>query len=345
MTWQPERSGARAAEPSPGQGSAVAHGHEPDYELEHDPAYELEHEPAPALGHEPAHALGHEPARALGHEPAHALGHEPAHALGHEPAHVLAHEQPSLRRRGRARPALFGLLLAVGLCGLAASAFGIAHQLLPRQFTPSQRRQIVTWQMTRRWRSVPAGRIFPTTVRYDVPAYALDADQSLILDAHRLGIATKTSCHAGLSAKAARVLVADGCSAVLRATYVDASGSLVATVAVAVLPDAAAARKATGELTGSADRYPLLVRSLRVARTPAARFGNAQRQLSRMSDGGPYVIMSTVGFTDGRRKVRVLADHYLDQEMLSLARGLSGSADSVLGRTPATPVCPGAPGC
>lgn len=248
-------------------------------------------------------------------------------------------------RRGRGRAALFGLLLAAGLCGLAVSAFGVAHQLLPRQFTVAQQRRIMTWQMTRRWRAESAGQIFPQTVRYDLPGYALDSSQGLVLAAHRLGIATKTSCAAGLTAKATRILVAHGCSAVLRVSYLDASGSLVATVAVAVLPDAQAARTATEQLTGTLGRNPALVRSLRVARTAAADFGDAQRQLSRTSYGGPYVIMTTVGFADGRHKVRVSADQYLDQEMLSLVHGLSGSADAVLGRPPTTPVCPGAPGC
>jgi hypothetical protein len=252
---------------------------------------------------------------------------------------------PPLRRRGWGRVALFSLLLAAGLGGLAVSAFGIAHQLLPRQFTVGQQRQIMTWQMTRRWRAVPASVIFPSTVRYDLPSYALDSGKGLVLQARRLGIATTTSCASGVTAKAARVLTADGCSAVLRATYVDSSGSLVATVAIAVLPDLKAARNAAGELTGPAGRNPALVRSLPVARTAASDFRNRQRQLSRASYGGPYVIMSTVGFADGRRKVRVSADQYLEMEMLSLTRGLTGSAQAVLGGPPSTPVCPGAPGC
>ncbi len=259
------------------------------------------------------------------------------------PAQPHRHEQPSPPRRGRA--ALFGLLLAAGLCGLAVSAFGIAHQLLPRQFTVAQQRQIMTWQMTRRWRAVSAGQIFPQTVRYELPGYALDAGQGLVLDAHRLGIGSRTRCVTGVTARAARILVADGCSAVLRATYVDSSGSLVATVAIAVLPDAAAARRATSELSGAPGRYPALVRALRIASTAAGGFGDAQRQLSRASFGGPYVIMSTVGFADARHKVRVVADQYVEQEMLSLARGLSGSADAVLGRPLAMPACPGTPGC
>ncbi|MGO8961695.1 MAG: hypothetical protein ACLQFR_30630 [Streptosporangiaceae bacterium] len=269
----------------------------------------------------------------------------PAQAVGPRALPAYWHELPGPPPRKSGRGALFGLLLAAGLCGLAVSAFGIAHQLLPRQFTVAQQRQITTWQMTRRWRAVPAGGIFRQTVRYNLPGDALNAQRGLALDAHRLGIATKTSCAAGVSAPAAAILLAHGCSAVLRATYLDSSGSLVATVAVAVLPDPAAARQAASDLTGSPDGNPALVRSLRVARTAAAGFGDAQRQLSRIAYAGPYVIMSTVGFADGRHKVRVSADLYLDQEMLSLVRGLSGSADAVLGLPPATPVCPGAPGC
>ncbi len=91
----------------------------------------------------------------------------------------------------------------------------------------------------------------------------------------------------------------------MRATYVDASGSLVATVAVAVLPDTAAERAAVQDLTGSGAISPRLVRALAVPRTPAGAFGQAQRQLTRAVGAGPYVILSTAGFADGRRHVQL----------------------------------------
>lgn len=252
---------------------------------------------------------------------------------------------PRPGRAGRGRAVLFGLLLTAALFGLALSAFGIAHQLLPRQFTPAQQRAIASWQLKRRWRALPASRIFPEVVRYWVSDGTLDSATGLDLDARRLGIASRTACSDGVTRRTAAVLARYGCAAVLRASYVDSSGSLVATVAVAVLPDTTAARLAGRALAGPPGASPEDVRPFRVARTAAARFGLAQRQLSSTTWKGPYVVISTVGFADGRRQVLIAVDGYLDGEMFSLARGLTVSAASEVGRTPPTPACPGTPGC
>jgi hypothetical protein len=248
------------------------------------------------------------------------------------------------RRRGRLTA--FGALLAVGLVGLAVSAVGIAHQLLPRHFTAAQQRAIATWEVERRWRADPAGTIFPASVPYYLPPTLLNADTGMALHARLLGISPLTSCAQAVSGTANRLLRAHGCSDVLRATYVDGSGSLVATVAVAVLPSTTAAGAVVSDLSqaGGASR-PALVRALAIAGTPAAGFGAAQRQLSYAEGAQSYVIMATAGFADGRGRVRLAADDYLDGELSSLAVGLVGKARSVLGGPPAAPACPGAPGC
>jgi hypothetical protein len=241
--------------------------------------------------------------------------------------------------------AAFAALLAAGLAGLAVAAIGIAHQLLPRQFTPRQQSQIATWEMERRWRALPASKIFPLVVSYQLSADSLNARASLGLDARRLGIGSPTGCAAAVSASAVSVLAHYRCSEALRATYVDSSGSMVATVAVMVLPGAAAASTVAADLSRQSDGSALLVRALSVQRTPAAGFGDAERQLTLASAEGPYVVLSTVGFADGRHRITVRDDGYLDQEMTSLDAGLTASATSTLGPTPRTPVCPGAPGC
>jgi hypothetical protein len=240
----------------------------------------------------------------------------------------------------------FGVFLTAGLVGLAVSAVGIAHQLLPRHFTAAQDRAIATWEVERRWRAVPAGTIFPASVPYDLSASLLNSTSGLALDARLLGISPATSCAQAAAGLVLRVLRTHGCSDALRATYVDASGSLVATVAVAVLPSAAAAGTAVDQLSGSGTSHPQLVRALAIARTPAAGFGAAQRQLSYATAAESYVIMATAGFADGRsRRVHLAADGYLHSELTSLAYGLVGNAKSVLGGPPGTPACPGAPGC
>ena len=50
--------------------------------------------------------------------------------------------------------------------------------------------------------------------------------------------------------------------------------------------------------------------------------------------------MATAGFADGRGRVRLADDGYLDGELSSMTNGLVGKVRSVLGRPPATPACP-----
>ena len=88
----------------------------------------------------------------------------------------------------------------------------------------------------------------------------------------------------------------------------------------------------------------MVVRTLRIARTPAARFGDADRQLSSTAGVGSYVIMATAGFSDGRHHVR-LADSYVDMEMASLINGLMHAASATFGAPLPVPACPGTPGC
>jgi hypothetical protein len=281
-------------------------------------------------------------------EPDHRWPDSPGSDSGFSPSgDAAAQARPGGLWRRRGRLTAFGALLAVGLVGLAVSAVGIAHQLLPRHFTPAQQRAIATWEVDRRWRADPAGTIFPASVPYYLPPSLLNANAGVTLHARLLGISSGTSCAQAVSKTAIRLLLrTHGCSDALRATYVDASGSLVATVAVAVLPSSTAVSAVVNDLAqdGSASS-PALVRALAVARTPAAGFGAAQRQLSYITGAESYVIMATAGFADGRGRVRVAADDYVDGELSSLSIGLVDKAKSVLGSPPATPACPGAPGC
>jgi hypothetical protein len=225
--------------------------------------------------------------------------------------------RPAGRRRGGRRLGTFALLLAAGLAGLAVSAVGVAHNVLPRQFTVGQRRQIAAWELNRRWRALPAGVIFADSVSYTVPSADLNSSRSLTLQARLLSISPNTSCAAAMPGPAAQTLSQHGCTAAMRATYVDSSGSLIATVTVAVLPDTAAQRAVVEDLAD--DGYAV--------------------------GAGPYVILSTAGFADGRHHVRLASDQYLDDEMSSLTSGLADSAEGALGKPLPPLVCPGAPGC
>jgi hypothetical protein len=244
----------------------------------------------------------------------------------------------------RRRFAVFSLLLVAALGGLAVAAVGMAHGLLPRQFTAAQRRQISDWEMERRWRVLSAAKIFPASVSYQVPGSDLNDNSALTLQAQRLAISPTQPCAVAFDPTAGPLLSRLGCSTVLRATYLDASGSMVATITVAVLPGSAAANAAYHGLPDTEAGAPGPAHAFPVPGTPDAGFADAERRLSISEVAGPYVILSTAGFTDARSP-GVTTDSYVSEEMSSLAGGLVRSAAKVLGEQPPEPVCPGAPGC
>jgi hypothetical protein len=235
-------------------------------------------------------------------------------------------------------------VMILGMAGLVASAAGIASQVLPRRFTAAQQQQIIAWETAKRWRTMPAGKIFPASVTYQLPDYDATSASQLPLVANRVGIARQAACAAGSDPAAARVLDAGYCTAMLRATYTDETDSMLVTVGVAVMPGAAAARTAAtvlseahGQLSG--------VRAASFPNTLASAFSDSQRQLSWAVSKGPYVVLSTIGYADGRPQVQVTSDPYADQEMTSVAGGVSSAIEALLGAAPAAPRCPGAPGC
>ena len=265
--------------------------------------------------------------------------------------------RPDRQRRRHLR----AIVLMLCLCGLAGSLFGVAHQLGPRTFSGSQRRQITTWEALRRWRTTPADQLFPLTVRYHLSGFALNSATPLTLSARRIGISQQQGCRAGADPAAAAILQRFGCMSVLRATYADSAGSMLVTVGVAAMPGGPAASSAARELlaadqagqpaghiapasAGSAASPPG-VRAAAFAGTIAGHFADGQRQLSWAASYGPYLLMATAGYADGRPSVRVSTDSYADQEMSSLSHGIVSEVGGPLGAPLPVPRCPGAPGC
>ncbi len=261
-------------------------------------------------------------------------------ARGNPPrsGHAAARVQPPRPARWRYRVLLAGLIAA--LAGLAVSLATVAVRLLPRSFSPAQQQQIVGWEMGKRWRTWPAGRVFPARIPYQIPAASLDSGTVVRLDARRVGIARQASCQAATDPAAWRVLARHGCQAVLRATYQDSTGTFAVTVGVAVLPGLSQASRSGHDLPPGSG-----VRAVRFGHTLVAGFGDAARQLSSATAAGPYLIMSTVGYADGRHHVRESADPYDKDEMLSVANGISAWIGARIGAIPAAPHCPGGPAC
>ena len=242
----------------------------------------------------------------------------------------------------------------LGLASFAISATGLATQLLPRQFSAAQQRQIVNWEIGSRWQQLTAGQIFPASIPYQLSAAVLQDATPLNLDALRIGVAPQSGCGTGVATSAAAaVLRRDGCQAVLRATYEDATRSYIMTVGVAVLPSDAAAAEAgrslsqprlTAARSAETGRLAAGILVVRYHGTAAAMF-DYSRQISASFAKGPYLVMYAVGYADSRPRVPVASDHYSYAEMTSLAQGVAHSVADTLAAKPPSPHCPGSPGC
>ena len=264
------------------------------------------------------------------------------------PADPRAGSGAGAKAVGRRRQAwyLAVALLVLGAVGFVGSVAGLASQAMPRRFTATQQRQITDWEMGKRWRELPAGVIFPASVSYPPPV-SLEDGSPLTLSAQRVGIASQASCVAAADPTAAAVLDRDGCTAMLRATYVDGTGSYVVTVGAAVLPGAARAAAAAGAITadgGSAGLGPT-VHTVRFAGTPAAGFTNDRRQVSGVLSAGSYVVLYTIGYADSRPREPVAGDSYAHDEMMAAGAGAARAVLGVLAAPVPSPHCPGTTGC
>jgi hypothetical protein len=243
------------------------------------------------------------------------------------------------------------VLALIGLCGLAAAGLGIRAQLKPRTFTPAQQKRIEAWEVAKRWRTTPKAKLFPPTVHYKLGKAA--SGGALRLSGRLLEIAPQATCHAaaGGSRQFMSILGGDGCEALLRSTYTDSTSSLVVTAGIAVLKSPASATDAAKFLTGGSTvgqgglSRQLVLRPFRVFGTPATNYTFPQRQMSWAVAAGPYLVMTTVGYADGRPRVQVNDDSYAFLEMTSLARGIAVRIAAPLAATPPVPRCPGAPSC
>ena len=257
-----------------------------------------------------------------------------------------------LRPARRSRKPVVALVFALlGLCGLGAAVLGVRAQVKPRTFTPAQQKRIEAWEVAKRWRTTPKAELFPARVTYKLGRAA--SSQALNLSAQRLAIARQATCKlaGGGSRQFMAILGGDGCAALLRSTYTDSTSSLVVTAGIAVLKSPAGAADAAKFLTGGSTAgqgglaRQLVLRPFRVFGTPAANYIFPQRQMSWAVAAGPYLVMTTVGYADGRPRVQVNSDTYAYQEMTSLARGIAVRIAAPLAAAPPVPRCPGAPSC
>lgn len=224
-----------------------------------------------------------------------------------------------------ARVLLAAFVAAAAACCLVVAVLaGAQARTRPvRPPTAAQRSAAAAAAVAQRWRTWPAGRIFPARLGYTTPLGTRET-------ARRAGIAAGSGCAAALDSSLAGQAARDGCQAALRATYADELQGVVYTAGVLVFaaPSRAAAflravaghLRASGSGPGAAGPQPVArrrgeqadfsvpmtaesprygLRAHVVAGTAAARFGSAARQVmtGRQQDG--YVVLTVAGYADG----------------------------------------------
>ncbi len=183
---------------------------------------------------------------------------------------------------------------AAAVCCLAVAivAGWAAHAQLTAKPTAAQRSAAAAATVAERWRSWPAGRIFPADLGYRTSLLTEET-------ARRAGIVSGTACAAGLDPALGHLAAGDGCRAALRATYVDELQGIVYTIGVLAFPSG---RRAAAFLRGlPADRARVTgVRAQAFPGTASAAFSDAARQASAARQKGPYVVLTVAGYADGR---------------------------------------------
>ncbi|GAA2081973.1 hypothetical protein GCM10009780_19710 [Actinomadura alba] len=203
---------------------------------------------------------------------------------------------------------------------MSAGAMAVGHELT-REPTVKELELARATELGSRWLDLTAGEIFPATVEYSLGLRVELRKTDRKPRAHRIGIAPASGCTAALDRKAADILTRHHCRAMLRATYVDESGTLVATIGVAVMPTAkdAADTEADFGSIGGTDRYGLL--PVRFPNSAAERFDAKQRQVLALSQARtPYVFFRVSGWADGRR---TLKEDDRQEDMFEFARQIT----------------------
>lgn len=190
--------------------------------------------------------------------------------------------------RGPRRRAAVVLGVA-GVVGLVAGVTGVVLEV-DRAPTRVEQAAAGSKELTVRWRIRPAGEIFPPTVR----------NVSGLQPAYRIGIAPPAGCAQALDAQVARTFIRLGCRIVLRATYTDASRTLLTTVGVVVMSDERRLDTALSALSeGGRNNHGL--RAVPFPGTVAAGFTDARRQETSYRSGPmPYAMLAVSGWVDGR---------------------------------------------
>jgi hypothetical protein len=185
------------------------------------------------------------------------------------------------------------VLAVFGLCVAGAGGTALALEMT-RHATSAEAQAAAQLEVDSRWERLPAGQIFPGELEYADSAGTVN-------HIHRVGIAPRAGCAQATDPVIGRALVATRCITVLRATYIDGSGALVATVGIAVMPSTAAAASTYQNIDTDVNAG---VRAVGFPGTASSRFGSGQRQQFTLQSQGPYIFFESAGYSDGRPGTR-----------------------------------------
>jgi hypothetical protein len=180
-------------------------------------------------------------------------------------------------------------LIVLGIAGVGGGGAALALNLT-KKATKADIAAALAHEIATRWQRLPAGKIFPDNVSYQ-------SAQGNSSTASRVGIAPAIPCQSALEPVLGRQLRNLGCVTMLRATYLDASGTLAATVGIAVMSSAANASRADAGLTPMEPSAGLHV--VPFAGTMANKLSDADRGTAGADVSGPYIFIYTAGYTDG----------------------------------------------
>ncbi|WP_067482681.1 hypothetical protein [Actinomadura hibisca] len=222
-------------------------------------------------------------------------------------------EAPEAPAPPRRRPrAAIAVLTTLGLAAVLGAAGAIGWSVL-RAPTAKQIETAGEKEIATRWATLPAGEIFPARVKEDIPPRNMSglfgqtpenkASRGFV---QRAGIAPEAACAQAFDPKLADVLTKNGCQTVLRATYIDSTGTLATTIGVAVMGDvrqAGRAEAAVNTAFGSALKESVGLRAVAFPGTAAKDFTDALRQDFWMDvPQAPYLMFRTSGWTLDRGK-------------------------------------------
>jgi hypothetical protein len=182
------------------------------------------------------------------------------------------------------------MFFAIGVAGLGGGGW-LVYSELARPATHAEIAAASQAEIASRWERLTAGQIFPASIPYALAS-------GLPTSAYRVGIAPVASCPAALGPQIAAALDRRGCTRVLRATYTDASRTLVLTTGIAVMPSATAAQHAVSGFGASHPHGG--IKPVTFPGTVADIPGTAGTDWFGVFHSGPYVLMFAAGTTDGQ---------------------------------------------